>query len=165
MIQREETSKTSLDISNDQPSAVRESDLRTRLRTFPRDAQSWYSLGAYLRLVGRFNEAEDVLRRAISLNPGPSHFWEELARTLMDLGRIDEAYQIYDSSTRGRSSITKEIQELKQMESSRTHDIDDTSPCISCKDYTYYGCSKGGTCDAIIRWRSRAQHLSIQNRT
>jgi len=96
MIQREETTNTTSATSNDRPSTIRESDLRTRLKTFPRDAQSWYSLGALLRSSGRLEEAESTLRRAISLNPRPTHFWEELARALMDLGRIEDAYQLYD---------------------------------------------------------------------
>ena len=164
MIQREDTTKTSTATTNDRPSAVREADLRTRLKTFPRDAQSWYSLGSLLRSVGNLEEAESSLRRAISLNPGPTHFWDELARTLMDLGQIEEAYQLYDSGTRGvSSSIKKELEDLRKLE--RKIDADETSPCVSCSDYSYYGCSKGKTCDAIIRWRSRAQHLSIRKQT
>ncbi|MCK4566652.1 MAG: tetratricopeptide repeat protein, partial [Candidatus Thorarchaeota archaeon] len=92
MIQREETLNTTPATSIDRPSTVRESDLRTRLKTFPRDAQSWYSLGTLLRSVDRLEEAESSLRRAISLNPGPTHFWDELARVLMNMGRIEEAY-------------------------------------------------------------------------
>ncbi|TFG32959.1 tetratricopeptide repeat protein [Candidatus Thorarchaeota archaeon] len=164
MIQREDTTNTRLATFNDRPSTVRESDLRTRLKTFPRDAQSWYSLGSLLRSNGNLEEAESSLRRAISLNPGPTHFWDELARTLMDMGRIEEAYQLYDGGTgRASSSIKKELEDLQHLE--RKIDAEETSPCISCTDYSYYGCSKGKTCDAIIRWRSRAQHLSIRKQT
>ena len=164
MIQREDTTNTRLATINDRPSTVRESDLRTRLKTFPRDAQSWYTLGSLLRSSGNFEEAESSLRRAISLNPGPTHFWDELARTLMDMGRIEEAYQLYDGGTkRASSSIKKELEDLRQLE--RKIDAEETSPCISCTDYSYYGCSKGKSCDAIIRWRSRAQHLSIRKQT
>ncbi|MGY5880025.1 MAG: tetratricopeptide repeat protein [Candidatus Thorarchaeota archaeon] len=164
MIQREETTKALTATTNDRPSTVRESDLRTRLKTFPRDAQSWFSLGSLLRSIGNFEEAESSLRRAISLNPGPTHFWDELARTLMELGQIEEAYQLYDGGTRrASSSIKKELEDLRQLE--RKVDAEETSPCIACADYSYYGCSKGKTCDAIIRWRSRAQHLSIRKQT
>lgn len=164
MIHREETLNTTPATTNDSPSTVRESDLRTRLKTFPRDAQSWYSLGTLLRSGDRLEEAESSLRRAISLNPGPTHFWDELARVLMDMGRIEEAYQLYDGGARGSSaSLKKEIEGLRQLE--RKVDDEETSPCISCPDYSYYGCSKGQTCEAIIRWRSRAQHLSIRKRT
>ena len=163
MIQREETLNTISATNNDRSSTVREADLRTRLKTFPRDAQSWYSLGSLLRATGRVEEAESSLRRAISLNPGPTHFWEELARALMDLGRIEDAYQLYDGGIRSASvSLKKDLDSLKQIE--RKVDAEETSPCISCPDYSYYGCSKGQTCDAIIRWRSRAQHLSIRKR-
>lgn len=164
MIQREETNKTKPATINDRPSAVRESDLRTRLKTFPRDAQSWYSLGSLLRSTGNFDEAEASLRKAISLNPGPIHFWDELARILMDMGRIEEAYQLYDGGTRRASaSIKKELKDLQQIE--HNMDEEETAPCVSCPDYSYYGCSKGNTCEAIIRWRSRAQHLSIRKQT
>jgi len=163
MIQREKTLNTSQAISNDRPSNVRESDLRIRLKTFPRDAQSWYSLGSLLRSGDRFEEAESSLRRAISLNPGPTHFWDELARVLMDMGRIEEAYQLYDGGARSSStSLKKELEDLRQLE--RKVDAEETSPCIACPDYSYYGCSKGQTCNAIIQWRSRAQHLSIRKR-
>ena len=164
MIQREETTKTTTATINDRPSTVRESDLRTRLKTFPRDAQSWYSLGSLLRSTGNLEEAESSLRKAISLNPRPTHFWDELARLLMDTGRIEEAYQLYDGGTRHASaSVRKELEDLRQLE--RKIDAEETAPCINCADYSYYGCSKGNTCDAIIRWRSRAQHLSIQKQT
>ncbi|MHA1136187.1 MAG: tetratricopeptide repeat protein [Candidatus Thorarchaeota archaeon] len=164
MIQREETTKTTPATINDRPSTVRESDLRTRLKTFPRDAQSWYSLGSLLRLTGNLEEAESALRKAISLNPGPTHFWDELARILMDTGRIEEAYQLYDGGIRRASaSVKKELEDLRKLE--RKIDEEETAPCVSCSDYSYYGCSKGDTCDAIIRWRSRAQHLSIRKQT
>ena len=166
MIQREDDAKTSLAMTNDRPSTVRESDLRMRLKTFPRDAQSWYSLGSLLRSTGNLEEAESSLRRAISLNPRPIHFWDELARVLMDQDRIEEAYQLYDDGTkRASASIKKELEDLRQLERKVDSNNDDTSPCISCSEYSYYGCSKGKTCDAIIRWRSRAQHLSIQKKT
>ncbi len=164
MIQREDTTNTKLATISDRPSTVRESDLRTRLKTFPRDAQSWYFLGSLLRSHGNLEEAESSLRKAISLNPGPTHFWDELARTLMDMGRIEEAYHLYDSGIgRASSSVKKELDKFKQLESKI--DAEETSPCISCTDYSYYGCSKGKTCDAIIQWRSRAQHLSIRKKT
>jgi cytochrome c-type biogenesis protein CcmH/NrfG len=164
MIQREDSTKTSISTINDRPSTVREADLRTRLKTFPRDAQSWFSLGSLLRTNGKLEEAESSLRRAISLNPGPTHFWDELARTLMDMGRIDEAYQLYDGVVRRASDkIKQELDRQRQIEHQAK--TDETSPCISCPDYSYYGCSKGETCELIIRWRSRAEHLSIRKRT
>ncbi|TFH05755.1 MAG: tetratricopeptide repeat protein [Candidatus Thorarchaeota archaeon] len=163
MIQREETTNTSIATINDRPSTARESDLRTRLKTFPRDAQSWYSLGSLLRSTGNLEEAESSLRRAISLNPGPTHFWDELARILMDLGRIEEAYQLYDGGTRRASaSIRKDIDDLRQLE--RKIDAEDTTPCISCYDYSYYGCSKGGSCSMILQWRAKSRSLSVQRK-
>ncbi|MHA1614107.1 MAG: tetratricopeptide repeat protein [Candidatus Thorarchaeota archaeon] len=163
MIQREKTLNTSPSISNDRPSTVRESDLRTRLKTFPRDAQSWFSLGTLLRSGDRLEEAESSLRRAISLNPGPTHFWDELARVLMDMGRIEDAYQLYDGGARSSSkSLKKELENLRNLE--RKVNAEETSPCISCPDYSYYGCSKGGTCSMILQWRARVRNVSVQRK-
>lgn len=162
MIQREETSKVVESTSIDRPTTFTEADLRTRLRTFPRDAQTWFTLGAYLRSVGRLEEAEEALRKAISLNPGPTHFWEELTRILMGLGRLDEAYHLYDSGRRAASSsIKKELEKMQQLEKT-IDDTDETSPCISCKDYSYYGCSKGGMCGSIVQWRTKIQKASAK---
>jgi tetratricopeptide (TPR) repeat protein len=163
MTQREDATKTIQSISSDRPSTVIESDLRMRLRTFPRDAQTWYTLGSYLHSSGRLDEAEEALRKAISLNPGPAHFLEELARILMDLGRLDEAYQLYDK--RAPSSIDAlrgEIGVLRRMEAAAEENTIAISPCIDCSNYTYYGCSKDGACDSIIRWRTRISQLAIQ---
>ncbi len=142
------TSKTS--------STIYESDLRTRLATFPRDVLAWFALGKYLRSVGRLKEAEEALRKAVSLNPGPIPFWEELALTLVDLGQLDEAYQICDKRMRNNDDpIRKRLEELRKLE--RSADMkypQETSPCVACPEYTYYGCSRGSDCDAIVRWRS-----------
>ena len=162
MIQREDATKTIPLISNDRPFIVAESDLRMRLRTFPRDAQTWYTLGSYLRSIGRFEEAEEALRKAITLNPGPTHFQEELARILMDQGRLDEAYQILDC--RGVGSIVSlkdEINTFREVESQVSQEAEVTSPCVACHDYTYYGCSKGGACDSIIHWRAKIRQLAV----
>jgi len=165
MIQREETSKVVDTTSIDRPTSVIEADLRTRLRTFPRDSHSWFLLGAYLRSVRRLEEAEEALRKAISFNPGPVHFWEELTRILMDMGRLEEAYHLYDSGKRSPStSIKKELDKMKSLET-KIESIDETSPCISCKDYSYYGCSRGGVCDSILQWRMRVRKLTMTNNT
>jgi tetratricopeptide (TPR) repeat protein len=163
MIQREETNKTTAATINDRLSTVRESDLRTRLKTFPRDAQSWYSLGSLLRIAGNLEEAEAALRKAISLNPSPTHFWEELARILMDTGRIEDAYHLYDGSIRCASaSIKKALDDHRKID--HHLDTDSTSPCVACPDYSYYGCSKGGTCSTILQWRTKSNDESIQKK-
>ena len=163
MIQREEPLNTTIATSHDRPFTIRESDLRTRLRTFPRDAQSWYTLGFLLRSTGNLEEAENTLRRAISLNPGPTHFWDELARVLMDMGRIQEAYQLYDGGKRRASdSLKKDLEDLRKIDCNA--EANETSPCISCPDYSYYGCSKGGTCSMILQWRAKSRNVSIQQK-
>jgi len=106
-----------------------EQDLRRRLATFPNDANAWYLLGKYLSSQGRHDEAEMAIRKALSLNPKPTQFWSELERVLMDQGRSAGA----ESSSDG---------------------IDDVSPCVSCEDYTYYGCSRGQQCNKLLKWRA-----------
>lgn len=137
-------------------SVTYEADLRRRLATFPRDVLGWFALGKYLRSVGRLKEAEESLRKATSLNPGPMPFWEELALTLVDLGRIDEAYTICDKNLRkNEDSINRRLEELRKLERSADAAYpEETSPCVACPEYTYYGCSRGTECDAIVRWRS-----------
>ncbi|MHA1943770.1 MAG: tetratricopeptide repeat protein [Candidatus Thorarchaeota archaeon] len=150
-------------------SVMYESDLRTRLATFPRDVLAWFALGKYLRSLGRLKEAEEALRKAVLLNPGPIPFWEELALTLVDLGQLDEAYTICDKRMRKNDdSIQKRLEELKKIERSVDSKYpEETSPCIACPEYTYYGCSRGEECDAIVRWRSAMSNVSSysKNRT
>ncbi|MFW9793685.1 MAG: tetratricopeptide repeat protein [Candidatus Thorarchaeota archaeon] len=155
------TSKTS--------SAMYEADLRTRLATFPRDVLAWFALGKYLRSVGRLKEAEEALRKAVSLNPGPIPFWEELVLTLVDLGQLDEAYSICDKRMRKNDdTINKRLEELRKLERSADAEYpQETSPCVACPEYRYYGCSRGTECDAIVRWRSAMSNVSrfSKNRT
>ncbi|MFW9963542.1 MAG: tetratricopeptide repeat protein [Candidatus Sifarchaeia archaeon] len=171
MIQRKESSDSMPRVASTSKtsSAIYEADLRTRLATFPRDVLAWFALGRYLRSIGRLREAEDALRKAIAINPKPAPFWEELALTLVDLGRIDEAYTICDQNLRrDNDSIQKRVAELRKLE--RSADIEypsETSPCVACPEYTYYGCSKGSECDAIVRWRSAMANTmpSMKDRT
>ena len=137
-------------------SVIYEADLRRRIATFPRDVLGWFALGRYLRSVGRLKEAEEALRNAVSINPGPVTIWEELALTLVDLDRIDEAYTICDQNLRRNDdTIQKRVAELRKLERSADSPYPaETSPCIACPEYTYYGCSRGTECDAIVRWRS-----------
>jgi len=150
-------------------SAIYEADLRTRIATFPRDVLAWFALGRYLRSVGRLKEAEEALRKAVSINSGPVPIWEELALTLVDLGRIDEAYTICDQNLRQNDdSIQKRVAELRKLERSADSQYPaETSPCVACPEYTYYGCSRGTECDAIVRWRSAMVNFipSMKDRT
>jgi tetratricopeptide (TPR) repeat protein len=150
-------------------STIYETDLRRRIATFPRDALARFALGKYLRSVGRLREAEEALRKAVSINPMPTPFWEALALTLVDLGRIDEAYTICDQNLRQRyESIQKRVAELRRLERSADAEYPvETSPCVACPEYTYYGCSRGSECDAIVRWRSAMAHImpSMKDRT
>lgn len=162
MIQREDASKTASVISSNGPSSVTESDLRMRLRTFPRDAQTWYKLGFYLRSIKRLEEAEEALRKAISLNPGPTHFHEELSLILIALGRLDEAYRHLDgrrSSVSG--SLSAEVESLREIDREIVNELDIVSPCVECADYSYYGCSKGASCQLVMEWRTKIRQMAL----
>ncbi|MHA1926425.1 MAG: hypothetical protein ACW974_10965 [Candidatus Thorarchaeota archaeon] len=128
--------------------SVYEADLRRRLAAFPRDAHTWFSLGKHLGSRGRHRDAEGAIRKAISLNPQPKQFWEELEKVLSQLKKSN----IVDE-------IDRRIDRLKEIEES-VDEVDtrpassDVSPCVSCEHYTYYGCSKGQSCDALLSWRA-----------
>lgn len=135
-----------------------EQDLRTRLRTFPKDAQTWYRLGKLLRTGSKLKSAEDALRKAISINPSPPHFWLELARVLDDLGVSSEATNIRQRLvTKAKdldvSSLRATIEASKMKDS-----LVSVSPCISCSHYTYYGCSKKELCSELKEWRASVIH-------
>jgi tetratricopeptide (TPR) repeat protein len=152
MIQREDADNDAANQRSSDFIGPREADLRLRLKTFPRDAFAWYMLGKHLRSRGRHEEAEEALRKAVSLNPGPNRFWEELASALMDLGRLDEAYQLADKVRAKDEGSRGEADKLKKIEKS----LDESaSPCVNCEHYTYYGCAKGTTCEAFAQWRAR----------
>lgn len=152
MIEREETPDDAVTRRSSESMSPREADLKLRLKTFPRDAFAWYMLGKHLRSRGRHEEAEAALRKAVELNPGPNRFWEELASALMDLGRLDEAYTLADRIRDRTPTTGDDVVKLKNIEKS----IDDVpSPCVSCEHYTYYGCSRGATCEAFNQWRAR----------
>ena len=152
MIRDEDLTENVPSKNNDRQLDPQESDLRLRLRTFPRDAFAWFMLGKYLREHERYAEAEQALRKAVSINPGPSRFWEELAEALTDLGRLDEAYALADSLRTGSKAKPGDLEKLKEIEQT----IDESSsPCVSCEHYTYYGCSRGQSCEALIQWRAR----------
>jgi hypothetical protein len=162
MIKREDTSKTPSTTSNDRPSAVIESDLRMRLRTFPRDAQAWFKLGSHLRSVHRLEEAEEALRKAISLNSGPAHFHQELGFILIALGRLDEAYRYLDGRRSGASgSLSAEVESLREIDRAEISELDVISPCVECPDYSYYGCSKGASCQLVMEWRTKIRQLAL----
>ncbi len=133
--------------------SVYESDLRRRIAAFPRDSNAWFSLGQHLGSRGRHLEAEGAIRKAISLNPQPKQYWEELEKVLTLLSGstlIDE--------------IDRRIDRLKQIEESiegaEVVPGSDISPCVSCEHYTYYGCSKGQSCDILLRWRTNMLRAS-----
>jgi tetratricopeptide (TPR) repeat protein len=128
------------------------------LRTFPKDAQSWFLLGKLLRTGSNLSQAEDALRKAISLNPNPPHFWLELAQVLDGLGMGSEATEI-------RQQIIVKAKDLDisslqaTIEASRDENsLVSVSPCISCSHYTYYGCSKKEQCSKLIEWRDSILH-------
>lgn len=147
--------------------AAQEHNLRLRISTFPNDSHSWFLLGCVLRKQERYKESEQALRRAVTLNPAPTVFWSELACVLEDLGHspIDperlrdigaehpESLQPVDLVTRLRQS--KKDDSLRRSEAIPRINAHLTSPCVSCPDYTYYGCRRQEACTRLIEWRSK----------
>ncbi|MGY5852940.1 MAG: tetratricopeptide repeat protein [Candidatus Thorarchaeota archaeon] len=130
-----------------------ESDLRTRLSTFPYDAQGWYCLGCHLHHEHRLQEAEESLRKAIRFNTKPIHFWSELAAVLSTMGRHEEASSILQRIGEDtKQAVGEDLHKTRSLH--RLRDIRGTSPCIDCQDYTYYGCSRGEPCGRFVVWRS-----------
>ncbi len=65
---------------------------RGALADFPGEPNFLSLLGAALNRQGRGAEAERLLRRALEEEPGYAKGQEELGRSLLQLGRFDEAY-------------------------------------------------------------------------
>jgi adenylate cyclase len=58
----------------------------------PNDDRSVCAMGEFLSFMGRCDEAEGWIRKAIRLNPyHPPRYWSHLARALFHLGRFQEA--------------------------------------------------------------------------
>jgi predicted Zn-dependent protease len=146
--------------------AAQEENLRLRISTFPNDSHSWFLLGCVLRKQKRLKEAERALRRAVTLNPAPTVFWSELALVLQALGHdaIDpdqlKALGPEMPESEQPPAIAASVRRTKREDSLRKSEAIPrmnahvTSPCISCPDYTYYGCRRREACADLIRWRT-----------
>jgi Flp pilus assembly protein TadD len=65
------------------------------VRQHPDDAQAQDQRGLALAEAGRFAEAAESFRHAITLDPGPAAFWANLGMMLKVEGRFDEALAAY----------------------------------------------------------------------
>ncbi|MFW9931733.1 MAG: tetratricopeptide repeat protein [Candidatus Thorarchaeota archaeon] len=147
--------------------AAQEQNLRLRISTFPNDSHSWFLLGCVLRKQKRYKESEQALRRAVTLNPAPTVFWSELACVLQDLGhgRIDpeklrelgaERPEIQEPDSLGmKVRRIRTDDALRKTEAIPRINAHLTSPCVSCPDYTYYGCRRQEACAELIQWRTQ----------
>ncbi len=148
--------------------AAQEHNLRLRVSTFPNDSHSWFLLGCVYRKQGKLMEAERALRKAVTLNPSPLVFWSELANVLEDLGHDkinpkhlqnlgSENPDILHPSEELMEKIreTKSNDGLQRSEAIPRITADTSSPCVSCPDYTYYGCRRQEACGKLIQWRAR----------
>jgi tetratricopeptide (TPR) repeat protein len=164
----EASSQTTINTPN-KPRSIYEQDLRLKLAAFPNDSHTWYLLAQLYHSQENFEVAERALRKAISLNPSPIHFWYELSVVLKDMGRIEEAAAIrvqlrkergdmsqskFPDTIESHLAASRKDDKLAQEESKIQH-----SPCIDCKDYSYYGCSKSEPCTALIEWQSEMSSL------
>ena len=138
--------------------SLSESDLRLRLKTFPKDAQSWFLLGKLLQSNSKLRLAEDALRKAISINPSPPHFWLELANVLDELGVNSEATDIRQELVAKAKEVDVSSLHGALQASRKENSLVSVSPCISCSYYTYYGCRKKEQCSELIEWREKILH-------
>ncbi|UCE10228.1 MAG: hypothetical protein JSW61_14850 [Candidatus Thorarchaeota archaeon] len=128
-----------------------ENDLRIRVAAFPNDAQSWFLLGCHLRLENRPGEAEQALRTALSLKPERVHYWIEFALVLDDLGHKEESKEILrhfrQSMESGpNDSLMASLEATRAIDASVNGAPDDTAMCVSCSDFTFYGCRRSEPC-------------------
>ncbi len=70
-------------------------DFEAAVRLAPDDPRPHQNLGAALRRLDRFDEAEAALRRALELDPGPAGRWSTLATHLRHQARLEEAEACY----------------------------------------------------------------------
>ena len=146
-----------------------EQNLRTRLSTFPNDSHTWFILGCLLRKKGKLEDAERALRRAVTLNPSPMMFWAELALVMNMLGHGIVDAEVLSRLGAEQPESTPSEKLLRNLDATRGNDsirkseaiprINShlTSPCVSCPDYTYYGCRRQEACEDLIAWRTQAK--------
>ncbi|UCF67425.1 MAG: tetratricopeptide repeat protein, partial [Acidobacteriota bacterium] len=69
----------------------------------PNDDRSVCAMGEILTFLGRHEEAEGWVRKAMQLNPyHPSRYWTHLGRTLFHLERFEEAIGAFEHVPRPR---------------------------------------------------------------
>ncbi len=168
-LQKNETQQIQLGATPEERTiqAAQEQNLRLRISTFPNDSHSWFLLGCVLRKQRKFKESEQALRKAVTLNPAPTVFWSELACVLQDLGhskidpeKLKELGPEHPESQQPDSLLdelkqTKDDGGLRKTEAIPRINAHLTSPCVSCRDYTYYGCRRQEACVELIQWRTQ----------
>ena len=163
---RNENDTTEKTPSRDIIDNAMEQNLRTRLSTFPNDSHSWFVLGCHLRKRGKLVEAERALRRAVTLNPAPLMFWAELAAVLNGLGHgivdpdvlrglgVERPDIVPSDSLLQGLEKSKSNNDLRKVEAIPRINSHQSAPCVSCPDYTYYGCRRQDACADLIQWRA-----------
>ena len=143
-----------------------EHNLRTRLSTFPNDSHTWFILGCLLRKKGNLEDAERSLRRAVTLNPAPIMFWAELALVMNMLGHGVVDPEVLRRLGAEQPEVSPSEKILDELDGTRSDDglrkseaiprinAHLTSPCVSCPDYTYYGCRRQEACAKLLEWRT-----------
>jgi hypothetical protein len=67
--------------------------LRLALSWHPGHADAWRTLGEYMLLEGRADEAAEAARCAVALRPGSAEFWHFLGMARLRAGHLSEALQ------------------------------------------------------------------------
>ncbi|HTV48546.1 MAG TPA: tetratricopeptide repeat protein [Phycisphaerae bacterium] len=66
----------------------------------PKHSDAWHLLGVVAHMVGRNQEAVELIGRAVKLNPTTAIYYNSAGVALMALGRVDDAIMAYQSALR-----------------------------------------------------------------
>lgn len=108
----------------------------------PNDDRSVCAMGEFLSFVGRCEEAEVWIRKAMKLNPyHPERFWSHLARALFHQGRYTETLEALEHvrhpRVRERAFLVAACAKLDDSEAlvRRTLELRDASPAFNADSY------------------------------
>jgi tetratricopeptide (TPR) repeat protein len=90
--------------------------VREILARDPDDATLWFTLGRTLLELGRPDQAQEPLRRAIGIDPGYTAALRDLGRSLLEAGEAEEAESVLDGG-REVAERTGDLQTGREIES------------------------------------------------
>jgi Flp pilus assembly protein TadD len=70
----------------------------------PKNPEAWYVLGVALRVSGNSSEAVRALERSVALAPDDLRYADDLARTLLSVGRATDAAVLWERSAKAAAA-------------------------------------------------------------